>query len=521
MDLAGKTLGQYQILEQLGQGGMASVFKAHQPSLNRFVAVKVLPAQLALTSGFSERFVREAQTVAQLNHPNILPVIDFGQDQGLSYIAMKYVAGGTLRERLGQPMELERVIHFIEQVAAALDHAHSRGILHRDIKPSNVLLDEGDWVQLADFGLAKLIASDEKLTGSGLGVGTPAYMAPEQSQGSSVDHRADIYSLGVVVYEMTTGQLPFEAETPMAVVIKHVTESPPPPCQNNPTLPQALDDIILKALHKTPSQRYASAGALARALKETIASQARVVPIYPKREPVLISPDAPVAQEIVSRGTLERKQIVRWRQILITRFDEGELRILCFNLGIDYASLPGESKADKTRELIAYLERHARIPELVEVGRQLRPDISWIQIIPDAPAQDVPSPLTPQLVLTPPPEPTRPPQLLEFVGREAELDYFEEKLKSSHLAVVTGMAGVGKTSLAVMLSRRVADLNRTFWHAFHKGEGVDALLWKLAGFLAWQGQEDLWRMLQSAQQTGGQPPPTEVHPPSLFGKIKA
>ena len=202
MDLIGKTLGQYEIVEPIGHGGMAAVFKAYQPSLERYVAVKVLPAQHALTPGFSERFLREARAVAQLNHPNILPILDFGQAGDLSYIVMKLVSGGTLRDRLRDAIELDETTHLIEQIAAALDHAHGRGILHRDVKPANVLLDEGDWVQLADFGLAKMLASDDKLTASGAGVGTPAYTAPEQTQGAPVDHRADVYSLGVILYEI-------------------------------------------------------------------------------------------------------------------------------------------------------------------------------------------------------------------------------------------------------------------------------------------------------------------------------
>ena len=202
MDLIGQTLGQYRIVEPLGQGDMAAVFKAYQPSLDRHVAIKVLPAQHALTPGFSERFLRKARAVAQLNHPNILPILDFGQAGDLSYIVMKLVSGGTLRDRLRDAIELDETAHLIEQIAAALDHAHGRGILHRDVKPANVLLDEGDWVQLADFGLAKMLASDDKLTASGAGVGTPAYTAPEQAQGVSVDHRADVYSLGVILYEI-------------------------------------------------------------------------------------------------------------------------------------------------------------------------------------------------------------------------------------------------------------------------------------------------------------------------------
>jgi outer membrane protein assembly factor BamB/tetratricopeptide (TPR) repeat protein len=278
MDLAGKTLGQFRIIEQLGQGGMASVFKAYQPSLDRYVAIKVLPAQHALTPGFSERFVREARAIAQLNHPNILPVIDFGQEGDLSYIVMKYVPAGTLTDKMGHPMALEEVTRLVEGIAAALDHAHERGILHRDVKPSNVLLDEGDWVLLADFGLAKMMAGDEELTGSGVGIGTPAYMSPEQGQGKDVDARTDIYALGVVLYEMLVGQLPFDAETPFAIVMKHITEPLPLPSSLRPDLPEVVERVILKALAKAPADRFATAGELARALR---AANAVAAPIEP------------------------------------------------------------------------------------------------------------------------------------------------------------------------------------------------------------------------------------------------
>jgi len=155
MDLIGKTLGQYKIVESLGQGGMAAVFKAYQSALDRYVAIKVLPAQHALTPGFSDRFVYEARTVAQLNHPNILPVIDFGQEGDLSYIVMKLVTGGTLKDRIGRPLDLAVTVHLVEQISAALDHAHGRGVLHRDVKPSNVLMDEEDWDSWQTLGWPK------------------------------------------------------------------------------------------------------------------------------------------------------------------------------------------------------------------------------------------------------------------------------------------------------------------------------------------------------------------------------
>lgn len=266
----GRTLGQYRIVEQIGKGGMATVFKAYQPGLDRYVAVKVLPAYYAHEEGFSERFVREARAIARLDHPNILPVYDFGQADGLSYIVMKYVPAGTLKDRLAQPLSPEQALGLLKQIAAALDHAHTLGILHRDVKPGNILLDEKGWVYLSDFGLAKMVEGSVQLTGSGVGVGTPAYMSPEQGQGLPVDGRTDVYSLGVVLYEMLTGRVPYEAETPMAVVVKHITSPLPMPRAINPAISEAVQRVILKALAKEPDNRFARAGELVSALETAI-----------------------------------------------------------------------------------------------------------------------------------------------------------------------------------------------------------------------------------------------------------
>ena len=226
-DLIGKQFGSYRVVALLGKGGMATVFKAFQPSMDRHVALKVLPRHLAEDDPqFILRFQQEARVLAQLQNPHILPVFDFGEADGYAYLVMPFLSGGTLAERLkGRPLLLSQVGAIIAQVGEALDYAHSRGIVHRDVKPSNVLMDERGNSLLSDFGVAKLVEGTQHFTQTGSIVGTPAYMSPEQGLGLKIDRRCDIYALGIILYEMVTGRVPFEAETPTLneVVLKSST----------------------------------------------------------------------------------------------------------------------------------------------------------------------------------------------------------------------------------------------------------------------------------------------------------
>jgi len=272
-DLSGTTLGPYELRGILGKGGMATVYRAYQPGMEREVAIKVMSPDLAEQPEFIARFEREARIIAQLQHPHILPVYDFGRSGSYIYLVTRLIERGTLGNELrGKPLPPARVVKITRQIADALDYAHRRGIVHRDLKPTNVLLGDDDHVFLTDFGIAKLIAGStvSGLTAPNAVMGTPTYMAPEQWRSEPVDARTDVYALGVMVYQMLLGQVPFSAETPHGLMYLHLDKEPPPARQINPALPPAIEPVLRRALAKQRAARYASAGEFARDLDRAL-----------------------------------------------------------------------------------------------------------------------------------------------------------------------------------------------------------------------------------------------------------
>jgi serine/threonine protein kinase len=264
----GRTIGGCEVVEEIGRGGMAVVYRAYQPQLERWVAIKVLRTTDAEREEFLARFRREARAIAALRHPNILTIHDYGEEQGVAYIVEEYVPGGSLKLRLtGQPLAWEQAAGLILPVGEALAYAHSRDIVHRDVKPANILLGRPDWPLLADFGLAKLLQVQRGITRPGTSLGTPAYLSPEQAVGEEVDHRTDVYGLGVVLYELLTGQIPFRSASPVETLMRRISEPPIAPCALCPQIPPELDAIILRALDADRDARYPSMQALLGALR--------------------------------------------------------------------------------------------------------------------------------------------------------------------------------------------------------------------------------------------------------------
>jgi serine/threonine protein kinase len=261
---AGDKIGPYEILNPLGQGGMATVFRAYHERLDRHVAIKVIHQSLLQDETFLARFAREARIVARLEHQHIVPIYDYSESEGTPYLVMKYIEGPTLKKRaMKTGLSLEESARLMTDIAAALDYAHARDVLHRDMKPSNILLDMDSKPFITDFGLARIAQSGTSTMSADMMLGTPYYISPEQAQGEkNLDRRTDIYSFGVILYELVTGTVPFTADAAYAIVYAHIHQPAPAPSERNPNLPPGIDTILLKAMAKKPEDRYPSASAL-------------------------------------------------------------------------------------------------------------------------------------------------------------------------------------------------------------------------------------------------------------------
>jgi len=269
-------IGRYEIKSELGRGGMATVYRGYDPRFDRDIAIKVLPQELLHSDPqFRLRFEREAKIIAQLEHPSIVPVYDVGEENDQLYFVMRYMGGGSLSERIKKGVfSVEEATQILEQIAPGMDEAHAKGFIHRDLKPGNILFDNKGTPHIADFGIAKITQSESgNVTGSGI-IGTPAYMAPEQASGESIDNRTDIYALGVLYFEMLTGRQPYQADTPMGIAIKHVTDPVPRILEANSTLPTWVEMIISTAMAKNKNDRFSSAVEMTETIKAFMRGEA-------------------------------------------------------------------------------------------------------------------------------------------------------------------------------------------------------------------------------------------------------
>lgn len=284
----GETIGSYRIIEQLGQGGMATVYKAYHPSLDRYVAIKALHPAFQEDPNFLARFQREARVVAKLEHPNIAPIFDFAEHEGRPYLVIKYIEGETLKARMSRgPLSVDEILKVIEAVGAGLFHAHKQGILHRDVKPSNVLLSNEGGIFLADFGLARIAQAGESTISSDMLLGTPQYISPEQAVGKrELDEGTDIYSFGVLIYEMLVGKVPFNADTPYAIIHDHIYTPLPLPRQENPAVSAAAERQLLRALAKERSDRFSDIETMVAEFKRALQEEPLTVPILAGLQPV-------------------------------------------------------------------------------------------------------------------------------------------------------------------------------------------------------------------------------------------
>ena len=303
-------IGRYEIKSELGRGGMATVYLAYDTSIGRDVALKLLPREFLHDPTFLERFRREVKIIGALEHPAIVPVYDFGEEEGQPYFVMRYMSGGSLTDRLNNgPMSSQEIGHILERIGSALDRAHKQGIVHRDLKPGNIMFDQDGNAFLGDFGIARLTESAATLTGNFV-MGTPAYMSPEQAQGQgNIDGRTDIYALGVILFELLTGQAPFRADTPIGLAMMHLTQPVPALRDKKPDVPPEVEQVITRAMAKQPDERFTTASEMVTAFK--LGSAGAAVP------PATTIRTAPVSAGAAPASSAVPSSESKWRQPLL------------------------------------------------------------------------------------------------------------------------------------------------------------------------------------------------------------
>lgn len=397
-------IGIYEIKSELGRGGMATVYLAYDPRFEREVALKVLPREMLHDPQFRVRFEREAKTIAKLEHSAIVPVYDVGEEDGQPYFVMRYMTGGTLSERLAKgPLSMQDAAHIIDRIASALDEAHAKGFIHRDLKPGNILFDRAGEPYISDFGIAKFTSSQTNVTGSAI-VGTPAYLSPEQAQGdANIDGRSDIYAVGVILFEMLSGRQPYEADTPMGVVVKQITDPIPHILDVNPNLPPDLEEVIEKAMAKNRDERFTTTRELSDALNaivrgessdagKTILSTTGVVRLTSAKTQIGAKPVAPAVKP-VEKG---KRSGFTWIIVGVV--------VLCILVTGGIAGGMFLTRGNPLAPLVSVEPTNTRLSSA--------PSSTTAVIIQPSPTTDVSAPnVTPEATLapSPTPEPTIPP----------------------------------------------------------------------------------------------------------------
>jgi serine/threonine protein kinase len=318
MDLTGQNISNYKVIEKLGSGGMATVYKAHELSLNRVVALKVLSSRLSQDEEYIKRFHREAQAAAKLNHPNIVQVYAIGESEGIHYFAMEYIKGESLADikKEKNVIPATEAIAIIKPVAEALGEAHNAGLIHRDVKPSNIMIDASGRPKVTDFGIAFVTEAKTKLTQDGSIIGTPEYLSPEQCEGKAVDGRSDIYSLGVTLYEILSGQTPYQADTPVGMLMKIIKGNFAPLNEVNPDVPESVVKVVQKMMETDPQKRYADARELVRAIEEVEKSLTQPAVPIAEKAPVDKTRPEPVTA-FIGQHSIEKKKSNLWPAITV------------------------------------------------------------------------------------------------------------------------------------------------------------------------------------------------------------